>query len=370
MNVSSTGWPSSLTSQARLGFSRAARPLRLALVMPMIVVVLASPLRRARAGDEAGAQQIADIGDLKLASGQVLRGCQVGYRTFGRLDAKKSNVVLFATWFGGTTANLTDLIGPGKLIDSTLFYVIAVDALGNGVSSSPSNSATQPRMRFPEIGVRDMVASQHALLTRVLRITKVRAVMGISMGGMQTFQWAVTHPTFMDRAVAIVGSPRLAAYDLLLWQSELDAIFADPEWKGGEYTSQPLLRAVQEIHELALTTPDHYNHANSRDSFLAGVGKRARPSLDAVNRVRQLQAMMRHDVSAPFAGSLAKAAGQVKAPLLVVVDARDHMVTPGPALEFAAGAKARVLKMDTDCGHLVPTCEQGKIAAAIAEHLK
>jgi hypothetical protein len=70
-----------------------------------------------------------------------------------------------------------------------------------------------------------------------------------------------------------------------------------------------------------------------------------------------------------FGGSLAKAAAQVKTSLLVVVDARDHMVTPGPALEFAAAAHARVVKTDSDCGHLVPSCQGAVIGAAIAEHL-
>ena len=211
-----------------------------------------------------------------------------------------------------------------------------------------------------------MVASQHALLTKVLHIPHVRAVMGISMGGMQTFQWILTYPTFMDRAVTIVGSPQLAPYDLLLWQSQLDAIFNDPEWKGGDYAKQPLLRAVQEIQDLALTTPEHYNRLNTRQTFLDGVAKRVPPTLDANDRVRQLQAMVHHDVAAPaatpFGGSLAKAAAQVKTSLLVVVDARDHMVTPGPALEFAAAAHARVLKEDTDCGHLLPSCGKRRSA--------
>jgi homoserine O-acetyltransferase/O-succinyltransferase len=342
--------------------------MRVFVVLACLVVGLVP--KGGQAAEGSGEQQAGDIGDLKLESGQVLRGCRVGYRTYGKLDAKRSNAVLFPTWFGGAAAHLADLIGPGKLIDSSRFFVIAVDALANGVSSSPSNSATQPRMLFPAITIRDMVNSQHALLTRILHLTKLRAVIGISMGGMQTFQWVVSYPTFMEGAVAIVGSPRLAAYDLLLWRSELDAIFADADWKGGAYVQQPLLRAVQEIHDLALTTPDHYNRANSRQAFLTGVDKRVAPTLDAVDRVRQLEAMMRHDVTVPFGGSFEKTAAVVKARLLVVVDAHDHMVTPGPALEFAAATKARLLKFETDCGHMLPGCEQAKIAAAVSELLR
>jgi homoserine O-acetyltransferase len=317
-----------------------------------------------------GVQQVADIGDLPLANGQVLRGCRVGYRTFGKLDASGSNAVLFPTWFGGTTGDLVSAIGPGKLVDSSRYYVITVDALANGTSSSPSNSPTQKRMRFPEIGIRDMVESQRALLARVLHVAHLRAVVGISMGGMQALQWAASHPELVDRVVSIVGSPQLGAYDLLLWQAELDATFADAGWKGGDYTTEPALRAVHEMHLLGLSTPARFNRTTTRQALGAEVARISARTFAAVDRVRQLQAMMAHDVAAPFGGSLAKAGAAMKVPLLVVVDTRDQMVTPGPALELAAAAKARVLELDSDCGHLVPGCEGARIATAIAEFLR
>ena len=336
----------------------------------MVLLAAAAPAVPPGAPPAEGAQQVADIGDLLLASGQTLSHCRVGYRTFGKPDEHRSNAVLFPTWFGGTSANLVDLIGPGKLIDSTRFFVIAADALANGVSSSPSNSPNQSRMRFPEITVRDMVESQRALLTRVLHIPHLRAVMGISMGGMQAFQWAASYPAFIDRAIPIVGSPQLGAYDLLLWQAELDATFADAEWKNGNYTHPPALRAVYDIHTLSLSTPARFNHTNPRPAFLTDLGKHTAAGFDPCDRVRQLQAMMSHDIAAPFDGSLARAGAALKAQLLVVVDAHDQMVTPGPALELATAARARVLRLDTDCGHLVPACEGEKIAAAISDFLR
>jgi homoserine O-acetyltransferase len=311
----------------------------------------------------------ADVGDLKLENGQVLRACRVGYHTAGQLNAARSNAVLFPTWYSGSSQDQADLVGPGKLIDSTRYFVITVDALANGVSSSPSNSPAQPRMRFPEVSIRDMVQSQYLLLTRVLKIDHLRAVMGISMGGMQAFQWAFSYPTFMDKVIPIAGSPQLAAYDLLLWQANLDAIHADPDWMKGEYRRQPVLRAVQDLQNLALTTPQHYNRETTRQQFQDWWARRPPPSYDANDRVRQLQAMMRHDVTAGFDGSIPRAAAAVKAAMLVVVDAHDMMVTPGPALQFATAAKARVLNLDSDCGHIVPTCERDKIGAAIAAFL-
>ena len=339
------------------------KTLQLLLVLIALVVAAA-----AQGPPVAGVQQFAKIGNLKLQNGEVIRDCRIGYRTFGHLNDDKSNVVLFPTWFGGRTHDLVALIGPGKLVDSSKYFVVAIDALGDGVSSSPSNSQSQPHMKFPQFAIRDMVESEHELATRVLHLTHVHAVMGISMGGMQTFQWAVAYPNFMDKAIPIVGSPRLAAYDLLLWQTMIDAIMKNPLWKEGNYTEQPVPREVEHIGELALSTPEHYNQEMTREKFFDSLKRPSENHFDANDRIRQAQAMMSLDVSAPFGGSMERAAA-VKAPMLIVVDAHDHMVTPGPALEFAKLKSAETLVLQSDCGHLGPGCEQAKVAAALAEFL-
>ena len=140
-----------------------------------------------------GTQKFADLGDFTLGSGQVIRDCKLGYRTFGTLNEEKTNAILIPTWFTGKTKDFIDrnLIGRGKMFDDSYFYLIAVDAFGNGVSSSPSNSTTQPGDAFPEFTITDMVNAQYTLLTEKIDLTHLNAVMGVSMGGMQTFQWMV-----------------------------------------------------------------------------------------------------------------------------------------------------------------------------------
>jgi len=316
----------------------------------------------------------ADLGDFRLESGAAIHNCRVGYRTFGKLNAAKSNAVLFPTWFGGTTEDLISLIGPGKLIDSSQYFVIAVDALGDGVSTSPSNSDTQARMKFPALAIRDMVNSQHRLAQDVLHLPHLRAVMGISMGGMQTFQWMVAYPDFMDCAIPLVGSPKLTSYDLLLWQTGIHAIEGDANWKGGDYTSPPEagLRTRADIEALAIQTPA-YRVAHTRPAdfqkFLDAEESASIHGFDANNWIRQAQAMMAHDVSRPFAGDMSEAAAAVKARVLVVVGLQDHMVNPTPARAFARLLHARALELDSDCGHLVIICEEAKIGAKIAEFL-
>src|ERR1044071_4848037 len=225
---------------------------------------------------QAQEQQFAGIGDLKLQNGGVIRNCRIGYRIFGTLNNDKSNVVVFPTWAGGTTEQLKSNFGPGKLIDTSSYFVVAIDALSNGVSSSPSNSRLQPRMRFPIFSLRDTVESQHELLTKVLKIDHVKAVVGISMGGMQTFQWIVSYPDFMDKAVPIVGSPRLAPYDLMLWQAQIEALMRDRDWRGGNYLRNPARALDFAFGELLLTSPPDYNKHKTREEVLADLEKARR----------------------------------------------------------------------------------------------
>jgi homoserine O-acetyltransferase/O-succinyltransferase len=304
-------------------------------------------------------QQFGEIGDLKLVSGEILRECRVGYRTLGKLNAEKSNVIVYPTWANGRTEQMAG--GLAWLSDSG-YFVIAIDALSNGVSSSPSNSRFQPRMKFPRITVRDMVESQYKLLTRVLRIDHVKAVMGVSMGGMQTFQWVVAYPGFMDQAVPVAGSPRLAPYDLVHWQMQIDAIKNDRLWNSGNYTKNPAGAFEYEIGALILTTPLYYNAHTTREQVFAEIAKSRDhySGPDANNKIRQVEAMMALD---------AADASVVKAKMFFVVAMNDHTVTPGPALEFAKKLGVEPFVLDNDCGHSLHACPDDGMGKAILKFL-
>ena len=318
-------------------------------------------------------QQFASLGDFKLDSGEVLKDCRIGYRTYGKLNDEKSNIILFPTWAGGTTEQLAGNFGPGSnhLVDTSKYYVIAVDALSNGVSSSPSNSKLQPHMHFPKITIRDMVNTQHELLTRVLGIKHVAVVMGISMGGMQTFQWVVSYPDFMDKAIPIVGSPQMTAFDILNWKTQIDSVKNDPGWNHGDYTQNPSGLTDAEFGMLFLTTPDNVNRTHKADQVLTDLKKQAaQPGQDANNKIRQSEAMMALDVAKDFGGSLDAAAHSVKAKMLVIASKYDHTVNPSSAEKFAKAIDAPVVELTGDCGHLATACEAPKVAAAAHEFLE
>ncbi|MGA9063449.1 MAG: alpha/beta fold hydrolase [Terracidiphilus sp.] len=317
-----------------------------------------------------GQQQFADLGVCKLANGQEITGCRLGYRTWGALNADRSNAVLFPTWFSGSSANLAGFVGADKLIDPSKYFGIAVDALGNGVSSSPSNSPTQHGPNFPAFTVQDMVNAEYRLVTETLHLTHLHAVIGISMGGQQTFEWMVDYPGFMDEAIPILGSPRPDSRDLLLYRTDMDAVKSDPAWRDGRYTRPPTASVAELIWQLNLTTPANFARAYSRAAFDENYAKwrtnGIRP-FDANDWVAQLSAVLHLDVA--HGGSLEDAAKRVRAKVLVVSSARDHMVNPEPPLHFARLVGARTIVLQGDCGHLANRCEAATLDSQVRAFL-
>lgn len=337
------------------------------LSLNFVLLVLALCLR-AMTAQAQSEQKFADLGDFKLESGESIRDCRLGYRTFGTLNADQSNAVLFPTWFGGTSEQLAGNFGQGKMVDDTKFFVIAVDAIGNGVSSSPSNSKRQSNEQFPHFTIRDMVNAEYHLVRRTFGIKKLRAVMGISMGGMQTFEWMVAYPEMMERAIPIVGTTHQTAYDLLLWSTELKAIEEERKLDTSDNAGAAL---IARIHALALYTPAYRNSSTPPHEFQAFIQKEEQGYLKtfkADDWAAQLKAMMAHDISKQL-GSMAKAAEAVKARTLVVISRQDMMVNPAPAAEFAKLLKAEILEVTSTCGHVFSACDGARVNAAVTQFL-
>jgi homoserine O-acetyltransferase/O-succinyltransferase len=317
-----------------------------------------------------GAQQFAELGACKLVSGRQIDHCRLGYRTWGRLNADRSNAVLFSTWFGGVSANLSGAVGANALVDPAKYFVIVVDALGDGVSSSPSNSTTQRGPDFPALTIQDMVNAEHRLVTETLGLKHLHAVMGISMGGQQTFEWMVDYPEFMDEAIPIVGSPRPDSRDLLLYRTSIDAVKADPAWQQGRYTKRPAASDAELIWQLNLTTPANYERTHTAAQFDADYAKYRSSGIlpfDANDWLAQLDAIVHLDVS--HGGSMEDAAKRVRAKVLVVNSAQDQMVNPKPALDFARLIGAKTLVLQGDCGHLAPGCEAATLDPVVRDFL-
>jgi homoserine O-acetyltransferase len=240
--------------------------------------------------------------------------------------------------------------------------VILVDSIGNGVSTSPSNSKTQPRLQFPKFTIHDMVESEHRLVTEALHLSHLHAVMGFSMGGMQTFEWVTAYPDFMDLGVPMNGSPQSTSYDKLLWSAEMDALRLDPNWKDGNGTG-PMTRGFALYNEIAsinLTSPAQrvmQTQPKDFEAFLEQMRKSSIGDARAVcDAIRQRQAIQALDIPGEYGVTLEQAARRTRAKLLIVISPQDHIVNPAPALAFAHAVGAPVLTLDSACGHLSLDC--------------
>ena len=139
------------------------------------------------------------LGDLRLESGESIKDFSMSYVTYGTLNANKSNAILMVTSIGGNHHRIDYLIGPGRALDPSKYFIICTDAIGNGLTTSPSNSKAQARMLFPKFNMRDMVNSQQRLVSEKFGISKLVTVVGASMGGMQALQWAVSYPAMVEK---------------------------------------------------------------------------------------------------------------------------------------------------------------------------
>lgn len=320
-------------------------------------------------GNQAGVQQIAELGTCKLASGQVVLDCRVGYRTFGTLNAERTNVVIVPTWLNGRSEDLLSLFGetpgPQRLVDTSRFFGIAFDAFGDGVSSSPSNSRQQAGVSFPQFTTEDMARAQYRVLTEVLHVRHVHAAVGLSMGGHQVFAWATLYPEFVDRAVPIIGSPQATNFDRLSKQILIDAIASDPDYQSGHYTKEPALKLANAIGFQLLTTPAFRNAEAPRSQYSEWLRKIEAPQRqDANDRVWQARAILSHDVL--HGRPLEEVARSSRVKFLVINAAEDRMVAPGPALEWAKAAGAEVYLSHGECAHLIMSCD----AAGVRERVE
>ncbi len=319
----------------------------------------------------AEAQQFATLGDLTLTSGDVITDCRIAYRTYGKLNSKKDNIVIMPTWHTGSTLDLEsyELIGPNKLLDTDRYFIITIDALGNGVSTSPSERQYQSGNEFPQVSIADMVHSQHRLLTEKLDIQSVHAVIGISMGGMQTFQWIRQYPNFMNKAVAIDGSPYLTSYDVIQWQTHLNIIRA---MQASGRSNNEIVAVLAPLNLLTLWTPDYIVENVSRKDLRGYLeqNESGYENFNANNYIAQTEAMISHNAFEIGTKRYASNLKSIATELLVVSVPGDHMVNPTPAKNLANSIGVDVVEIDSNCGHMGTTCEDADVARQVNAFLQ
>lgn len=295
----------------------------------------------------------AAFGDFELESGEVIHDFALSYVMHGELNAARDNAILVTVSLTGNHHRLDFLIGPGRALDTERYCIICVDPIGNGLSSSPSNSARQPGMRFPRFSLRDMVASQRRLLRDELDVPSLVAVVGASMGGMQALQWAVSHPDTMRAIVAMTPMARTAPWAVAVVEAARRALTADPAWNGAAFTGYPgrgwrawtgvmsvlAGRTPQALADMfdtpadVLTWIDKLTEDNQANGF------------DATDWLYQSWAYEAHDLGASpgFDGDLAAALRSIRAGVLVLAPPLDLFNPARCAHEAADGIEGAIL---------------------------
>jgi len=273
------------------------------------------------------------IPQYRFASGETLQNVRIHYATLGTLrrDAAghATNAILVLHGTGGSHQQFLNdhyagvLFTPGGLFDAEKYFIIIPDNVGHGASSKPSDGL---HARFPHYGYRDMVDLQHRLVTEHLGVDHLFVVTGTSMGGMQTWLWGERYPSSMDALAPLASLPVQIAGRNRVWRKmATDAIREDPEWKGGEYTSQPRgLRTAIDLLMMATSSPLQWQKTNptaaAADAWLADQMKTRLASTDANDLLYALESSSDYDPE--------PALESITAPLLAINSADDFVNPP------------------------------------------
>jgi len=320
---------------------------------------IGTPLTRVAAGDATNlAEGAFDLGTFVLQSGSALREAQLAFKTHGQLNASKSNAIVYPTPYSAHHSDVEWPIGPGKALDPEEYFIIVPDLLGNGLSSSPSNTAApHDRAHFPSVTVYDNVVAQHRLVTEYFGISRIALVLGWSMGAQQTYQWAASHPGMVARIAPFCGTARTTPHNLVFLEGIKAALTADAAWMGGAYEVQPTrgMRAFARVYagwgfSQLFYKQELYRQLgfSSLEDFLVGFWERRFLKRDANNLLPMLWTWQHNDLgSTPgYGGELKRALGSIRAKALVMAGETDLYFTPAD-IEYEAsyvpGASFRVI---------------------------
>jgi homoserine O-acetyltransferase/O-succinyltransferase len=173
-----------------------------------------------------GDYDLISIGRLDLEEGGSIPDCQLAVATFGTLNGAKDNAILVTTWYSGTHQIFRDVyIGPDHALDPDKYFIVVIDQIGSGLSTSPHNAPDEISMsRFPQVRIGDDVVAQERLLREHFGIEVLQLVVGGSMGAQQTYEWAVRFPEKVLRAAPIAGTAQNTPHDFLYTKALIEAI--------------------------------------------------------------------------------------------------------------------------------------------------
>lgn len=308
--------------------------------------------------------EVFELENFTLQRGITLPRAELAYQTYGALAADKSNVILYPTSYGAQHYDTEWLIGPGRILDPTEWFIVIPNMFGNGLSSSPSNLAPPfGRDRHPAFTHWDNVASQERLLAEVFGVERIALAYGWSMGAQQALHWGAIHPDRVERICALCGSARTSIHNKVFLEGVKATLTGDPSWRGHYFDAHPArgLRAMGRVYAGWAMSQAFYREKlyeevgfSSLEDFLVRSWEANFLRRDAHDLLCSLETWMCSDISDNelYGGDLDKALGAIAARAIVMPSLTDLYFTPEDSeAETARMPNAEFRPIDSLWGH-------------------
>ena len=303
-------------------------------------------------------------GDVVLQSGAILPDARLAYTTYGELDRARTNAIVYPTRYGGRHEDNEYLIGTEKALDPARYFIVVPHLLGNGVSTSPSNTTLTRGERYPLVTIYDNVLIQHRLLFERLGIQSIALAVGGSMGAQQAYQWAALFPDDVGRLAVICGAARTAPHTHVFLEGLKAALTADPSWReavGGSDSPEAGLRALGRVWAGWGMSQAFYRERRYLDlgyldleDFLVRHWEAPYSGRDAADLMAMMQTWQAFDVSANdvFDGDFERALQTINAHVVLMPSATDLYFPPEDnAIEAALLNSCDLAVIPTIWGH-------------------
>jgi homoserine O-acetyltransferase len=279
--------------------------------------------------------QVFDAGNVLLQSGRTFRNMTIAYKTFGALNADKSNVIVYPTSYGAQHHDIQFMVGAGAALDPQKYFIVIPNLFGNGLSSSPSNTVwPDVGSRYPNITCFDAVHVQRRMLAQLWGIEKVALVYGWSMGAMQAYHWAALFPQAVERIAIVCGAARCAPHNHVFIEGVKHALMADPAFRDGVFTERPVrgFRAMARVYASWALSQTFFREelwrtvgATSLEDYLVTFWEANYARRDPSDLLAQFWTWQHGDISANalYAGDFPKALASIRAKTLLMPGDQD-----------------------------------------------
>ncbi len=279
------------------------------------------------------------INNFKLQCGVVLPRLMLAYKTYGRLNQDRDNAVVLPTFYTGSHHRNEGYFGRGRAVDPARHFIISINLIGNGISTSPSNADSPfAGAHFPAVTLYDNIRAQHALLTEHLEVQSIALVTGWSMAGCQSYQWAAQYPDLVRAIVPYCASAKTSVHNWVFLEGVKAALKADAEFDGGNYQSPPEagLKAFGRVYAGWAYSQTFYREGmyqvldfDSAEALLLD-WEQDHLNWDANDLLAKLDTWQRGDISDNdlYTGNLEKALASIRAKTIIVSCSDDLYFRP------------------------------------------